>query len=229
MKTLLNALLPLLFITVESAGSSCQNAQTDGIYNISLSSGRVISAYCDVSLKGSPWLVIQRRVSVDVNFHRNRSSYQRGFGDLDGSFWIGLSHLHEITSEKRHELYVYLKDFDGEQRFARYDEFAIGNEANLYGLNKLRKYSGSAGDSLDWHRSMKFSTYDRDHDTNSTHNCASLFTGARWHNNCYMSNLNGLYLSGEYGMDQLARGCTWHTWRGLNYAYKTVQMMIRLI
>ncbi|XP_017836153.1 ficolin-1-like [Drosophila busckii] len=206
--------------------NSCQDAPRDGIYNIRLSSGKLITGYCDVSLNGSPWLVIQRRVSVDVNFYRNWSAYQRGFGDLEGSFFIGLNNLNEITSERLQELYVYLEDFDGEKRFARYDEFAIGNEANLYGLNKLGKYSGNAGDSLAWHRDMKFTTYDRDNDRDAR-NCAVEFTGAWWHNTCHESNLNGLYLGGEFSKDQFGRGNSWRAWRGHNYSYKTVQMMIR--
>ena len=33
--------------------------------------------------------VIQRRVSAKINFTKKWIEYERGFGELDGSFWIG--------------------------------------------------------------------------------------------------------------------------------------------
>ncbi|KAH8370056.1 hypothetical protein KR093_002026, partial [Drosophila rubida] len=113
---------------------------------------------------GTGWLVIQRRVDAKINFFRNWSSYQQGFGELDGGFFIGLDILHALTTSQPHELYVFLQDFQGQTRNALYDAFAIGNESNLYGLNTLGNYSGSAGDALRYQQYMKFSTYDRDND-----------------------------------------------------------------
>ena len=33
--------------------------------------------------------VIQRRIDDSVDFDRNWTEYQRGFGQLDGNFWLG--------------------------------------------------------------------------------------------------------------------------------------------
>ncbi|KAM8712145.1 hypothetical protein ACLKA7_012638 [Drosophila subpalustris] len=206
---------------------SCTSAKPirNGIYKIKVN-GQLMSVYCDIALTGSPWLVIQRRVDVSVNFYRNWSSYQEGFGDLDNSFFIGLNKLNTLTVSKPHELYVHLEDFEGQERFARYNLFAIGNEANLYGLNGLGAYNGTAGDGLRYHQHAKFSTYDRDN-ANITRNAAVDYTGAWWYKTTHYSNLNGLYFGGEYGNGQVGRGVTWYHWRGEYYSYKTVHMMIR--
>ncbi|KAH8299781.1 hypothetical protein KR044_005914, partial [Drosophila immigrans] len=215
--------------------ASCVEAKPkkNGIVKIQdpRNSSLTLNVYCDVTTAGVGWLVIQRRVDAKINFFRNWSSYQQGFGEIEGSFFIGLDILHALTTAQTHELYVYLQDFSGQSRFAKYDAFAIGAESNLYGLNILGSYSGSAGDALRYQQNMKFSTYDRDND-NSVNNCAAQFSGAWWYNSCInsiciCSNLNGQYLGGEYGQDLAGRGNCWVQWLGIDYAYKTVQMMIK--
>ncbi|XP_064551856.1 ficolin-1-like isoform X2 [Drosophila montana] len=239
MKTVVYILLSVLWLTFASAAvnsiikkkypESCQAAKPNknGIYKIQIKGGEVMSVYCDVALTGSPWLVIQRRSDVNLNFYRSWSAYKQGFGDLQSSFFIGLDTLNALTVSQPHELYVHLEDFEGQTRYAKYDAFAIGNDANLFGLNTLGNYTGTAGDSLSYQRGMKFTTYDRDNDQSNTTNCAVQYTGAGWYNDCQWSNLNGLYLGGDYGEDQFARGISWITWRGFNYSHKTVNMMIR--
>ncbi|EDW00929.1 ficolin-2 [Drosophila grimshawi] len=212
----------------KSYPANCKDAKAkkNGIYKIQIKGSEPFNVYCDAKLNGTGWLVIQRRVDANINFFRNWSAYQQGFGDLEGSFFIGLNKLNALTAATANELYVYLEDFHGQSRFARYDTFAVGNEANRYGLNTLGWYSGNAGDSLRYQQYMKFSTYDMDND-NSTINCAAQYSGAWWYNSCMYSNLNGQYLGGEYGQALAGRGNSWATWLGINYAYKTVQMMIR--
>ncbi|KAM8712150.1 hypothetical protein ACLKA7_012643 [Drosophila subpalustris] len=208
--------------------ASCQEAKVkkDSVVKIQLNGGEPFNVYCDVSTAGTGWLVIQRRVDANINFFRNWSAYQKGFGDLEAGYFIGLNALHNLTTSQPHELYVYLEDFTGQSRFAKYDSFAIGNESNLYGLNVLGNYSGNAGDGLRYQQYMKFSTYDRDND-NSINNCAAQFSGAWWYNSCMYSNLNGEYLGGEYGPELSGRGNCWVPWQGIDYAYKTVKMMIK--
>ncbi|EDW01260.1 GH20550 [Drosophila grimshawi] len=151
-----------------------------------------------------------------------------GFGNPDGEFFIGLDKLRAITAVEPFELYIVLEDFDNETRYAKFDEFAIGNEEDGYALNVLGDYTGNAGDSLRSHRKMKFSTYDRDNDREFNRNCAFLHVGAWWYNQCVDSNLNGQYIDGgKYEEKLFARGMCWRAWRGHNYGYKFTQMMIR--
>ena len=69
-------------------------------------------------------------------------------------------------------------------------------------------FAGTAGDSLDAHRGMPFSTKDRDNDKWSS-SCALTFKGAWWYSDCYLSNLNGLYLPGKNDNEIIC----WYHWK----------------
>jgi hypothetical protein len=84
--------------------------------------------------------------------------------------------------------------------------------------------SGTAGDSLSWHRGMAFSTKDRDNDKWGK-NCAAVNKGAWWYNACHHSNLNGLYHHGKH--KSTADGVNWKTWKGYYYSAKRAEMKIR--
>ena len=84
-------------------------------------------------------------------------------------------------------------------------------------------FSGTAGDSLSYHRGSPFSTKDRDNDASSSSNCASSFTGAWWYNNCLYSNLNGLYSKNT------AHGMVWYHWKNNHKSVKRSEMKIRTL
>ena len=84
-------------------------------------------------------------------------------------------------------------------------------------------FSGTAGDSLGYHRGMAFSTKDRDNDKKSSANCAAGHKGGWWYNNCHTSNLNGLYLNGKTSVE----GMTWYFWKNAHYSVKRSEMKIR--
>uniref|UniRef100_A0A1W7R8N1 Putative ficolin n=1 Tax=Aedes albopictus TaxID=7160 RepID=A0A1W7R8N1_AEDAL len=154
-------------------------------------------AYCEQSVFDGGWTVVQYRFDGSVDFNRNWTDYRNGFGKLDGEFWIGLEKLHRLTKSGDHQLLVETKTFNGTYKFARYDEFVIGTEDEKYALKKVGSYNGSAGDGLKYHINMQFSTKDNDNDRSGS-NCAVLYKGAWWYNNCYRSNLNGLYKKGNH-------------------------------
>lgn len=161
---------------------SCTSAKPkkNGVVKIQVN-GKIYSVYCDVKTTGSPWLVIQRRVDVSDNFFRNFSSYQQGFGDVNNNFFIGLNTLNALTVATPQELYIHLEDFEGQTRFAKYSQFAIGNDANLYGLNVLGLFTGNAGDGLSYHKGRKFSTFDQDNSNATFTDNAAFYTGAWWY------------------------------------------------
>uniref|UniRef100_A0A8W7P831 Fibrinogen C-terminal domain-containing protein n=1 Tax=Anopheles coluzzii TaxID=1518534 RepID=A0A8W7P831_ANOCL len=150
--------------------------------------------YCEQTAFGGGWLVFQYRYDGSVDFYRNWAEYRNGFGSMDGEFWLGLEHLHRMTSAQKHELLVELKHFNGSYMYARYDEFEIGNEKDQYPLARLGSYTGTAGDSISIHKGMKFSTKDRDNDKSD---CAKLWKGAWWYKNCGYANLNGGFKNGN--------------------------------
>ena len=57
------------------------------------------------------WTMIQRRVDGNVSFDRPWGEYAAGFGDVDGSFWLGLQLLHTITSIGGNQLHIHLESF----------------------------------------------------------------------------------------------------------------------
>ena len=86
-------------------------------------------------------------------------------------------------------------------------------------------FSGTAGDSLSYHRGSPFSTKDRDNDASSSINCASHRKGSWWYKNCYYSNLNGLYMNGK---DNNA-GMVWYHWKNNHKSVKRSEMKIRTL
>ena len=48
--------------------------------------------------------------------NQNWSQYEAGFGDPDGSLWLGLRHMHQLTNRRQFRLRVQLMDWEGETR-----------------------------------------------------------------------------------------------------------------
>ncbi|KAG8546642.1 hypothetical protein GDO81_030160, partial [Engystomops pustulosus] len=125
------------------------------------------------------------------------------------------------------ELRVDLQDFDFINSFAKYSSFKVMGESEKYKLVLGGFTGGNAGDSLSNHNGMMFSTLDQDNDAHISANCANLFKGAWWYNQCHHSNLNGLYLPGKH--DSYANGINWYSGKGLNYSYRKSEMKIRRV
>lgn len=80
--------------------------------------------------ENSGWTIILRRQDGSVSFNRKWNIYKRGFGDLDGEFFMGLDKIHALTAEKSQELLVVIENFAGVVYQQIYDKF--GNGIILY-------------------------------------------------------------------------------------------------
>ncbi|KAM8718109.1 hypothetical protein ACLKA7_004766 [Drosophila subpalustris] len=203
---------------------NCTEVKISGIHEILIPtfSNQPFKVACDAQTQDGGWTIILRRMDGSVNFYRNWMEYKNGFGDLEGEYFLGLDKIHAMTAERRQELLVLLEDFEGDQKFETYDEFAIGNENQQYELHTLGKANGTAGDSLDYHRGLKFSTFDKDNDKWEGGNCAIRYSGAWWYGSCYCSQLTGKYKDNDK-----EKGLIWPQFRRSEYSLKTAIMMIR--
>ena len=151
-------------------------------------------------MENGGWTVFQRRRDGSENFYRNWADYVTGFGNLKREFWLGLNHIHCLTSAvPRTELRIDLADFFGNYRHAHYDFFNVNGPSTNYILDVgYYNWTSTVQDRLTYNNDMQFTTKDRDNDKWSSRNCAqgTDVLGGWWFNSCYESNLNGRYRYG---------------------------------
>ena len=181
-----------------------------------------VKVFCEMRSDGGGWIVFQRRLDGSVDFYLNWSEYRNGFGNLTNEFWLGLDKIHRLTM-KSSSLRVDLEDFDGGKGHAKYSKFAVGDEASKYELT-VNGYSGNAGDALKIHNGHMFTTKDNDNDLLNGVNCAGTFYGAWWYDNCYDSNLNGIY---KQGPSSNSTAIIWKKWN--NTSLKYTEMKVRKV
>nr|XP_033797048.1 fibrinogen alpha chain isoform X2 [Geotrypetes seraphini] len=206
-------------------------------------SNKVLSVYCDQDTVLGGWLLIQQREDGSVNFNRTWHDYKTGFGNLDahgkGEMWLGNEYIHLLT-QKDTVLRVELEDWSGKEAYAEYS-IQVRPESEGYAL-RVSQYVGTTGDALiqgspedeeyTFHNRMKFSTLDRDSDL-WEENCAEVYGGGWWYNNCQAANLNGMYyIGGQYDPRnnvpyEIENGVVWALFRPADYSLRSVRMKIR--
>ncbi|XP_016432191.1 fibrinogen alpha chain-like [Sinocyclocheilus rhinocerous] len=219
------------------------NGGQSGLFKIKLAGLEEVEVYCDQGTGLGGWTLVQQREDGSVNFNRTWKEYQNGFGRLDqqgkGEIWIGNKFLHLLT-QKESLLRVELQDWDGNEAYAEYN-VRVGSEAEGFPLT-VSDYVGDAGDALVQgqpnlgsflsHAGMKFSTFDRDSDK-WEENCAVMYGGGWWYNNCQSANLNGIYYKGgQYDPGttvpyEIENGVVWLPFKPADYSLKVVRMKIR--
>ncbi|CAC5416553.1 Fibrinogen-like protein A,Ryncolin-4,Angiopoietin-related protein 7,Ficolin-1-B,Techylectin-5A,Ficolin-2,Ryncolin-1,Tenascin-R,Fibrinogen-like protein 1,Angiopoietin-1,Tenascin-X,Fibrinogen C domain-containing protein 1-A,Ryncolin-3,Tenascin,Techylectin-like protein,Fibrinogen C domain-containing protein 1,Ryncolin-2,Angiopoietin-related protein 6,Techylectin-5B,Angiopoietin-related protein 2,Angiopoietin-2,Microfibril-associated glycoprotein 4,Ficolin-1-A,Ficolin-1,Fibrinogen C domain-containing protein 1 len=187
-----------------------------GVYKVFPNQTQGFDVYCEMNLDEGHWTVFQRRQNGYVDFYRGWNEYKSGFENPNHEFWLGNENLHSLTSQHNYEMRIDLIDFDGNTAFAKYKEFAIGDESSKFKLS-ANEYHGTAGNSLEHHNGHGFSTKDSDNDNYLIH-CATVFPGAWWLNACVTSDLNGQYF--QKTPDSGHRGVYWRSWKGSNYSQK---------
>lgn len=169
----------------KGAPTTCAESENySGSLQLQLQGVNDFRVSCDAKVAGSGWTVIQRRTSESISFNQKWEDYKAGFGYVDADLFIGLERLHILTKSQRYELYIQLIDQSNEIRFARYDNFVVESEEEGYKLSSVGQYSGNSEDSLSAHVGSKFSTKDRDNDTDGFRNCAEVLKGGWWYFDC---------------------------------------------
>ena len=96
-----------------------------GVYTIDPDGLGAFDVFCDHTSPGGGWTVFQKRLDGSVDFYRGWNEYKRGFGNLNGEFWLGLEKIYRLTKSGRHKLRVDLEDTAGRTAYAEYDMLAI--------------------------------------------------------------------------------------------------------
>ena len=102
---------------------------------------------CDMTTDGGGWTIFQRRMDGSVDFYVDWESYKRGFGNLEGEFWLGNDYLHRLTESASMVFRIDMEDYEGDRRFAKYMTFAVADESDNYRVT-IDGYRGTAGDAL---------------------------------------------------------------------------------
>ena len=100
---------------------------------------------CDMTRDGGGWTVFERRQDGSEDFYRGWSDYKAGFGYPEDEFWLGLDKLHRLSKSGQGVLRVDLIDFNGAQRYAKYEKFSVADGSDKYRLN-IDSYSGNLQD-----------------------------------------------------------------------------------
>ncbi|XP_035788559.1 angiopoietin-4-like [Anopheles albimanus] len=196
-----------------------------GLYRIQDGNDMPMYYYCETVQDGGRWTVIQQRKSDVLNFTRSFNEYVNGFGHPTGDFWLGLTRIQKITSQAQYELLIKMSAFDGTTATARYSNFKLNDAIDLFRITSLGSYTGNAGNSLSLALNRQFSTYDRDTDASAI-NCARVWGGGWWLNNCGDSNLNGYYV-GAVPTTANSTAMVWAGFKGLFQSLKSSTMLIR--
>ena len=111
------------------------------MYSVNPDDDDPFDVYCDQTTEGGGWTVIQKRFDGSVYFNHYWTEYKRGFGSLNGEFWLGLDKINRLTKEGKNRIRVELTDTEGKTDFAEYGMFAVASERVNYQLS-LGSYSG---------------------------------------------------------------------------------------
>ncbi|XP_033628048.1 tenascin-R-like [Asterias rubens] len=203
-----------------------------GVYNITPSQyPDGLEVYCNMNTKTEKgWIVFQRRVDDTVSFIRSWGEYRDGFGDKEGSFWLGNEILRRLTEPVDEEWQMRVRlDVAGSpnHQSGAYNDFRVDGEnytlhvgefstlSSPYGLSDcLSPPPGGEPPS----NGQPFTTYNQDNDAEPDLNCADELKGGWWFYRCTStgwgvgrrSNLNGEY-SQIPPADEYGRGIVWST------------------
>ena len=167
-------------------------SQVSGVHKQSRKAFSTNDVYCDMTTKDGGWTVIQRNKKDSlVNFNRNWTDYEKGFGDLTTEFWYGLEEIHCLTQKGQWEMRVDYQSNDKSWSYLHYSQFSVGTGSSEYRLS-LGKFTGIGTDWFGYHivSGYSFSTPDNDNDGKYSGNCAASDKSGWWYRSCRYINLN---------------------------------------
>lgn len=123
----------------------CEGQLSDGVYLIKPDGfPEPFEVYCNNSIDGGGWTVLQRRMDGSVDFYRDWNDYKSGFGFLSREFWLGNDKISHLTNQNNYELRIDLISQNGRSYFAKYNLFRISDEGTKYRLVALGDYNSTS-------------------------------------------------------------------------------------
>ncbi|XP_067947220.1 fibroleukin-like [Watersipora subatra] len=154
--------------------------RNSGVYKIRPSNTTIheFSIWCDF-FDGHGWTVFQRRENGSVSFDMPWYAYKKGFGNLDGEYWLGNDKLHLLT-QTNPILNIYLEVPEKAPAYGTWQEFYVGDELDKYKLSvNGAEYNGTLPEDLSHHDGAYFSTFDRFN--GGWGDCAGFYGGGWWY------------------------------------------------
>ncbi|MEQ2288209.1 hypothetical protein AMECASPLE_020421 [Ameca splendens] len=151
---------------------------TSGVYSIQPIDSEPFNVLCEMTAEGG-WTVIQRRQDGSVDFDQLWQAYEKGFGSLNGEFWLGLENIHAIAKDSSYILNIKFSDWGDDSAFVRFPFELGGRETNYSLLIQEAVTTDTLESSLttDSALSLPFSTRDQDNDQKVDINCAKHLSG----------------------------------------------------
>ena len=167
-------------------------SSVSGVYKLNKGTFNSADVYCDMNTTTGGWIVIQRnKKDSSVNFNKNWTDYEKGFGDLNTEFWYGLESMHCLTQRGQWEMRVDYQKTDKTWSYLHYNQFSVGSASEKY-LLIIGGFTGVGSDPFAYHNKMKFTTADNENDNWSGGNCATYvrYKSGWWYHTCRKVNLN---------------------------------------
>ena len=106
-----------------------------GVYKLNKGTFNSADVYCDMHTTTGGWIVIQRNKKNSlVNFNKNWTDYEKGFGDLKTEFWYGLESMHCLTQRGQWEMRVDYQRINRIWSYIHYNQFSVGSASEEYPL-----------------------------------------------------------------------------------------------
>ncbi|XP_043941481.1 angiopoietin-related protein 3 [Protopterus annectens] len=203
-----------------------EGERVSGIYTINPNGSKSFNVFCDMKTDGG-WTVIQQRINGTLDFDQSWGSYEKGFGDLEAEFWLGLENIYAIIQHGDYILHTEVEDWKGMKRFIEY-AFSMGNQESGYNVSLTPVLLEGVPNIITQQSGIPFNTKDHSTDRKRNASCTENYSGGWWYYECGEASLNGKYVKPKAeGKAERRKGIHWKPGKGRYYTLKATKMMIR--
>ncbi|KAL2097762.1 hypothetical protein ACEWY4_006969 [Coilia grayii] len=168
--------------------------RNSGLYTIKPNHSQPFLVYCEMTADGAS-TVIQRRQDGSLDFDQTWRSYEEGFGNCKGEFWLGLKKIYAIA--RHNDTIVRIQAEDSKQGRHVVEYYLMMEDASSDYAIHLRSTDTDLPHTVGNKTAIRFSTKDHIKDDHQDPSCPNDYTGGWWFSACGDINLNGRYTHGR--------------------------------